>query len=269
LPVIKVVEDEMVVGILTQSNQFVMVQTPIPLVETNDTLIALKGNNYIKADNETINAPHVVDHERVAVINKIKDESRYYQMFRNAVRILINKYENLKWREEIDRKIKSFDSYHRKLDGVLQLLKTLVKKTILFEDFDPSLREKGIQHTSCLLCNKEECAKRGPLCMFTKKDGCILKLPSKNALTGSDNETNYYKKMADELIRYHIIYQYIFEPQKMLTMEQVNYNVRDDEIVIPQSLMTQEYFDELVSVDLNPYVKYNTVDTVNPIQADF
>jgi hypothetical protein len=75
--------------------------------------------------------------------------------------------------------------------------------------------------------------------------------------------------MADELIRYHIIYQYIFEPQKMLTMEQVNYNVRDDEIVIPQSLMTQEYFDELVSVDLNPYVKYNTVDTVNPIQADF
>jgi hypothetical protein len=279
LPVMKVVEDEMVVGILTQSNQFVMTLPPIPLIETNDRLFALKGNNYIKADNETIHK-NGIDQERVDVIHKIKDESRYYQMFRNAVRILINKYENLKLREEIDRKIKSFDSYHRKLDGVLVLLKTLVKETILFGDSEKEGErdkkeerdkkdQEGHQHISCLLCNKEECAKRGPLCMFTKKDGCILKLPAKNTLTGTDNETNYYKKMADELIRYHLIYQYIFEPQKMLTMGEVNYNVRDNEIVVPQSFITQEYFEQLVSTNTNPYVKYNTVDTVNPLQTDF
>jgi len=277
-PVMKVVEDGMVVGVLTQSNQFVLVQPALPVSETNDTLIPLKGNNYLKADLETQaqgKTVSAVDQERVDMIQKIQDESRYYQMYRNAVRILINKYENLKIRESMNQKIKSFDSYYRKMDSVLKLLKTLVKKAITFvDDLNVSSPKQGrpandiTRYSSCLLCNKETCAKRGPFCMYTKKDGCVLRLPAKNTLTGADNESNYVKKMADELIRYSLVYQYIFEPQKMLTLGDVNYNIRDNEMVIPQSLLTQDYFEDLISVDANPYVKYNTRYTVNPLQTE-
>jgi hypothetical protein len=43
--------------------------------------------------------------------------------------------------------------------------------------------------------------------------------------------------------------------------------LRDNEILILQDLLTQEFFENLIPADINKYAKYNTYDTANPITS--
>jgi hypothetical protein len=74
--------------------------------------------------------------------------------------------------------------------------------------------------------------------------------------------------MADEVIRYNRIKSFIFQPETFLAFSDLKYNLREDEIILLQSLLTQDYFDNLVPASLNTsYVKYNTYDTAQPLDT--
>jgi hypothetical protein len=92
-----------------------------------------------------------------------------------------------------------------------------------------------------------------------------LILPEKNLMTHKENQNIYFGKMADELIRYSRVNQFMFQPQTYLSFGKIQYNLREDEIILLQSLLTQEYFDGLVPVVVNKYVKYNSYDEVEPV----
>jgi len=119
--------------------------------------------------------------------------------------------------------------------------------------------------TTCIVNDEEDkCNAYAPLC---KSEGttCKMILPKKNLLTKTDNEKKYYLRAADELIRYNRIKSFMFEPQMYLSFGKVDYNLRDDEIIIMQSLLTQEYFDSLIPAQVNKYVKHNTRDDAKPL----
>jgi hypothetical protein len=124
------------------------------------------------------------------------------------------------------------------------------------------INEKDI-HT-CISQNSDKCEMEGSICRITK-DKCQLVLPKYNLVNGTDNEQFYYGRMADELIRYNRIKSFIFKPQAYLSFGQVKYNLRDDEIIILQDLLTQEFFENLIPAEINRYAKYNTYDTAEPI----
>jgi hypothetical protein len=44
----------------------------------------------------------------------------------------------------------------------------------------------------------------------------------------------------------------------------MGYNLRENEIIVIQSLLTKEYFDGLIPININKYIKYNTYDNVEP-----
>jgi hypothetical protein len=71
--------------------------------------------------------------------------------------------------------------------------------------------------------------------------------------------------MADELIRYNRIKSFIFKPQSYLSFGQVKYNLRDNEIIVLQDMLNQEFFDNFIPADINKYAKYNTYDNAEPI----
>jgi hypothetical protein len=71
--------------------------------------------------------------------------------------------------------------------------------------------------------------------------------------------------MADELIRYNRIKSFIFKPQSYLSFGQVKYNLRDNEIIVFQDMLNQEFFENLIPSDINKYAKYNTPDNAQPI----
>jgi hypothetical protein len=104
---------------------------------------------------------------------------------------------------------------------------------------------------------------------MTDDGKCQLILPKVNLINKKDNEMMYFGRLADELIRYNRITAFIFEPTSYLSFSKVKYNLNEDEIIILQSLITQEYFENLNAKYNNIYVKNNTFDTSIPSKSQF
>jgi hypothetical protein len=81
------------------------------------------------------------------------------------------------------------------------------------------------------------------------------------------NEKFYFGKLADEIIRYIRINSFLFKPKHMLSFNTINYNLRENEIILLQSLLTQEYFDNIILAPINKYITYNSYDTSVPLSA--
>jgi len=84
-------------------------------------------------------------------------------------------------------------------------------------------------------------------------------------MTGKENEEIYFGKMSDELIRYSRIQSFILQPQSFLSFGNIGYNLRDNEIIMLQSLLTPDYFETLEPAIINKYVRFNSYDETEPI----
>jgi len=274
-PVFKIVEDELVVGILTETNQFIQLSQPIPEidVEAKINLPSIKDENYIINSKTlpmvSVDVPtttqNVFDETRVEYVKKIKLETNFYNVFRNTIRILINDYENAKTREKIESELsKQYIIYSEKLKNINRLLRELVKDKIQFIG-DNNYYKLINEVSTCIVKNSELCNSTPNLCTVSDNGKCNLILPEKNLMTGKVNETIYYGRMADELIRYNRIKSFMFQPQSYLSFGNIGYNLRENEIIVIQSILTQEYFETLIPSVTNKYIKYNSYDEVEPV----
>ena len=273
-PMLKVVEDELVVGIITETNQFIQISQPIPEndIKSEYDLPSLKNSNYIvkKSDkyvlsDAVITTSNDVDSERVDYIKKITYETNFYNIFRNTIRVLLNDYKNIKIREQIENEIlKDYIIYSQKLVKINKLLNDLVDEKIQFiggKNYYKLIDE----FTTCIVKNKNKCNNSPNLCMFTENETCNLILPEKNLITGKENREIYFGKLSDELIRYSRIQSFILQPQSFLSFGNIGYNLRDNEIIMLQSLLTNDYFESLEPAIINKYVNFNSYDDTEPI----
>ena len=274
-PTFKIVEDEMVVGILTNTNQFIQISQPIrvdeinqdfdlPSITDNDYIVNPKTKPMIQSDTQII-TQNTVDVEREDYIKKIKLETSFYNVFRNTIRILLNSYENIKVREKIESEmLKEYIIYSDKLANINKLLRQLVGDKIQFigdENYYKLINEV----TTCIVKDKDKCKDTPNLCVVTENGKCNLILPEKNLITNKENEPIYFGRMADELIRYNRIKSFMLQPQIYLSFGNIGYNLRENEIILLQSTLTQEYFDNLIPATTNKYIKYNSYDETEPI----
>ena len=277
-PVFKVVEDEWVVGILTETNQFIQLSQPVTELDANDDyeLESIKNDNYIINKNinkdttglVSIDVPITTqndyDEERADYIKKTKMETGFYNVFRNTIRILLNDYENIKIRSDIENELaKGYIIYSEKLKNIYDMLILLVNNVIQFTG-DDKYYKLIEQISTCVVKSEDECDAMPNLCTFTKKGRCNLILPRKNLVTEKDNRPIYFRRMADELIRYNRINSFMFQPQTYLSFGNIGYNLNDNEIIMIQSLLTQEYFETLVPAVINKYTKHNSYDEAEP-----
>ena len=274
-PAFKVVEDEHVVGILTNTNQFIQLSNPIRLEDVNKDLNipSLDNENYIVNAKATpmvnsdveITTKNEVDEQRVDYIKKIRLETSFYNVFRNTIRILINDYENIKIRDKIENEmLKDYIIYSEKLVNIDKLLRELVKDKIQFIG-DENYYKLINEISTCIVKDKKSCSATPNLCVMTGNDNCNLILPEKNLITNKKNEHIYFGKMADELIRYNRIKSFMLQPQTYLSFGNINYNLRDNEIILIESLVTKDYFETLVPAVTNKYITHNSYDEVEPI----
>jgi len=260
----KVVEDKMIVGFLTKTNQFVQISPPVPESNSNDQIRKITNNDYLIADIETqVNTN--VDSKRVDYIKRIELETSFYNVFRNTIRILLNDYINSEKRKQLQEESnKKFVLYDTQLEIIILLLKQLCNGYILFATKDDGFDYQSIKELyTCISLPPDKCSNQS-ICKTTN-DKCSIVIPKNNLLTGADNENYYYGRMADELIRYNRIKTFLFQPQTYLSFGQLKYNLRDDEIIILQSLLNNEFFDELIPSEINSYAKYNTFDSAEPL----
>ena len=115
----------------------------------------------------------------------------------------------------------------------------------------------------------KDCKER-KFCM-TVQDGengiCKLLIPKNNLINNKDNESGYFMRLSDEIIRYGQIRTFLFKPQVILSLESVDYKLKDNEIILLDSLLNIEYFDYLVVQENEKYARYKTYDTTQPLHS--
>jgi hypothetical protein len=269
-PLFKIVEDGLIVGILTETNQFIKVSEPFEAEVEGDELLTFKEQKnykYLNEDDKKSLTSSNIDSERIKFIHEIKIESAFFNIFRNNVRIVLGEFDNKKYRNDIIKLISSQkNTYSEKLELVITILKTIMKNRVSFENYSAENIKSLTTIKNCYM--SDDCS-GNPVCILetdvsTGNNICKLKIPQNNLINQQDNEIAYYAKIADELIRYNRIKSFFFQPNTFLSFTEVNYNLYDDEIILFQSLLTQEYFENLIPVPENPYINNNTYDTVMP-----
>jgi hypothetical protein len=276
IPRFKVIDDGKIVGVITETDQFISVYIDeneskrtdgifnIPIINTSD---------YNIADTE-INTRLKDDEDREKYVKYIYLENNFYNVFRTIVRILLHKYENLKIKEAILSIIKRNDMlYLIKLTNIQSLIKRLISNYINFSEthYNQEMLKSISEITTSCLTNKNPntCSETKYCIKETDKEGrCKLVIPKINLLNpGQDNEVMYVARMSDEILRYNRIRAFMFD-RNIFPFMNVKYNLREDEIILSQTMLTENYLDNLEPISKNEYVNYNTYDTSEPLLSE-
>lgn len=259
LPKIKVLEDGLIVGVITETNQFVSLTQP----EQNTLALempTIESSDYNDADIKIITKNNK-DEERIKYIKYIKIESGLYNSFRNTIRILLGQYRNRNVKIEIEQIIKSKKFlYINKLKKIIEKLIKISKKYMDFVNYSDEELKKLDEVSTCVLSDNCE---RNSYCR-TENELCKIKISKINLINNLDNEEIYFGRIADELVRYSRISSFILQQNASHIYRNVKYIINKDEIIILQSLLTQEYFEDLIYEPDNKYIQHNTYDTSNP-----
>ena len=265
LPALKVVDAGLIVGIITQTNQFVSINPPIQ--DTfGDDLPRVNDMDYVNTNKMSLTDDNV-DEERLKYMKRIKLESGFFNTFRNTLRMLLGQYNHKTVRGNIEANVNNDKlTYIEKLRRVNAELRTLMRDYVSFSEMDEAFIDRIDSISNCNTISIDKCTDK-PYCLVSDEN-CKLMIPKTNLINQIDNEAMYFGRMSDEIVRYSRIRSFIFEPRVFLSFSDLKYNLGDDEIILLQSLLTQDYFDNLIPRSENRFLKYNTYDTAEPLQTE-
>ena len=252
-PLLKATEDGLLVGIMTAGNQFVPLGEPEQDTFGNDLQPIVMGQY------EDANRVGLVgkgqDEARTQSMKRIKLESVFFETFRNQVRTLLGEFANVELRSQLVAVLDSHDQdYYMKMGQVIAFLTDLLEDKVSFVTTD----ERFI---SDILGTRDLAAFN--VCVQDSEQ-CRLLIPKTNLINSLDNEKVYFGRMADELVRYTRIKDFILNPAAFLSFSHIQYELNQDEIILLQSLLDQAYFENLVPKIANEFVKGSGYDTAQP-----
>ena len=74
----------------------------------------------------------------------------------------------------------------------------------------------------------------------------------------------YHTRLADEIVRIYRIRSFMLEPNKFLNMTNYDYKINKDEILLLDSFISKEYFNELELFRNNEYINNISFDIARP-----
>jgi hypothetical protein len=268
LPKVKVVEDGLIVGVITETNQFIQVNIEKdPQLNQMDELPTVTESNHLIADEVVSNTPkeQSEDKNRDRYVRNIRLETNFYNVFRNTARNVFNRPENKAIKDEIERMVASpFIVYTNKLSQIIIRLKKMLSKHVSFIRYRKNTLKMVGEISGCITSDDSTCGQKS-YCLKEFGGMCKLLLPQHNLMFPEiDNEIAYFGKLADEIIRYERVKLFMFEPTKYLSFQDIKYNLRENEIILLETFITQEYFENMEPADANPYIHQTNFYTVAP-----
>jgi hypothetical protein len=264
-PIMKIMDDMMIVGVLTKSNQMVPINPPeedfkgdkLPILKNNSFTYNKTGNigdtEYI---DEIITKTKTGDVKRKEIMMNAVAENEFFRMFRSTIKILLSEPKNHEIRFNLMRithtgatqKVATnagtgtgtgsiVMSYREKIkDAVEELMKlTQTANVIEFAKFKQDALETIYASGKVMY----ECESQ---MSETYNPGCKLLLPVKNLVNRDrDNRLLYYYRIADELIRHQNLKNFILYPNHFLSMGISDYKVNADEIIVLESSLQKEH----------------------------
>jgi hypothetical protein len=217
-PKIRILENEMVVGILTETNQFVQLKEP----EENkmkDDLVSVDEENRLKVE-KVIQKGEVRPKDKV--IQHLKLEQMFYNAYFNTLKVELNDSENLTLRKKIEKAIQSRDS--RKVKDLFEPL--MERKFLFVDEYDVDITT--LNHINLCKNNDE------PYCGKFEHEGKLL-LPAINLFNQSDNSEMYKNRFIDDLLMNIHTQRILFEEIHSTLYYTDRYLLNDDEILLLES----------------------------------
>ena len=261
-PLKKVVDDNMIVGIIIETNQFVPVipevyEESISELEDLPVIINKGLNNVLNTDSKLM-LSNKIDEDRIILIKKIDMENNFYNLYRNTFKVIINYDSNKEIKKNIEEAVSNItNTYEEKLNYLHKQIKRLMRSSIKFAEMTDLLTlEDYVEMETCLGLNKGDC-KSQQHCFVRKNapDVCGLYLPKTNLYNGTDNSKFYLEKLADQIIRYNKIRKYLFTPRAFLSFQRVNYKIDNNEVVVLEEILLEQYLKDIKLIQKNKYIK--------------
>ena len=264
---------KIVVGILTESKQFVQISLSLNIEEATtgnlknmftDAEYVEISDNKMGSTEKSLFITDTKDLERENYISRVKSEDNFYITFKNTVRILLNNYENQKLKKEVYAILSQNDMiYQDKLIKVEKIIRQLVGKKVQFTGNDSYY--KLIKTVSaCIGNNKDECSSN--LCGFTDGD-CNLIVPRNNLISPQKkNENIYFRRLTDELIRNARIRAYLFRRQTAEGLGSLTYIINEDEVILTESTI-HSYMTNLKPPAADNPANFNSFDEAIPSKS--
>ena len=256
-PKYKIIEEKMIIGVLTETNQYIRISPSMSTGEPNiqDDLEEIEATDYIDADKVIIGKSEP-DQMRINVIKSIRMESKLYRTFRNVVREILSQYEARLYKMQIIDMLENLAySYSQKISKLIEILKLAVGDAILFESdiSDENVLESLNSYKKCMESPEKATDKK-----------CELKMPLKNYVMDIENDRLYYARLADELLRFHRIRNFVLEPMYFMNLIHVEYKINPDEFIVLDSVLKSENPDDLRVFNFSNYIKNITYETAEP-----
>lgn len=261
-PTFQVVQNGMVIGILTKQKQFIKISPPVQNIE-GQTLKTINGADHILADT-FLNIPSKEIDENVFLDKSIPSillENQFYNSFRNTLRIMLRSMKYKKQVLQMKDLVNKSNNAEMTRKALELILKKIGKDQIAFELYDSKVLKTLQQIQSCQTKCKEK-----KYCSITKekdKDSCQLIIPKTHLVSGLSNEKLYYERLADEFVRNRFTQRFMFYPEHIIQSSS-EYSTHSREFILPKPMVTQEYFDELIPFPNKTYARVTTFDTNNP-----
>jgi hypothetical protein len=239
----KIVEDGLIVGILTDTNQFIPTQTNETVV--NDELRVFHSVSNFSADKQTATADQTAENQddRSKRAKNITLESYFYSAFRNKMRALFSKGDHRLIKQQVmDLVANPAQIYASKVRKTETMLREIADGQIVFVDIDESVL-KIIDQS----CDDPEDSDELHCIVKDNGDAMQLVLPKRHLITDKDNEIIYFGRLADELVRNERTKRVFFDTEKQLLNPAIetSYSVNKNEFIIVQSALTPEYFSNI------------------------
>jgi hypothetical protein len=267
---VKIVEDEMVVGFLTNTNQFVQINPPSQVID-EDGIPIVKHSSYILPDGKQANKVLTTDTEqdkkRMETILKIKLETDFYNVFRSLARMLLHEQNHYKSKRAVLDIIDNNDLlYKKQLQALEKELRNLMLPYVSFQE----IKTEDLESIrSIMVCKgKDTCesttGNEWKTCLITQQGNCANVFPKYHLLGQRDNDRVYFARLADELLRYERIRVFMLEPKKFLNIGSSEFKINEDELFLLESVLNKDYFVDLVPYSKNKYVTNISYDNAQP-----
>ena len=258
-----IVDNGLLIGILTITNQFIPVNPIIYdklRMNPDDEYIILDSKNEIISDYEIL-MEDGIDMERKIAVKKVELESKFYNVFRNLLKILLKKIENKESKESLLEILNKNTDYISLLEEVNNFIINIMNEFIKFSNIPVQDYDSLNNISTCFNDDEGDCTNN---CIY-ENDSCKLILPSKNLLSGENNFNIYFFRLSDELIRFPKIKEYILQSNIYLSFDKVNYNLNNSEILLLEEILLEEYFENIELKIFNNYANIkNSYDEIEP-----
>ena len=271
----KVVRGDRIVGLMTPLNHFVKIYPPVKRGGPNDVL-KLESTDimFVGKEDEYMDAliyEHrgTQDDARIMYTKKIRLENFIYTMFRHKLKTLLERPDMIENKTHIVDIIGTpHYMYSHKVAKVVGVVKEVLSgHYVVVDTFTQAFLKKVDVYNITNYVMDEGIREDGMVEELGVEPAHKLMVPSKNLITGEDNEDAYFVKLADELVRFPSLRKYILDPKGYIEAVGDEHNVGSDEVIYPESAITRDMLSLKARFSSYSHPHEQSFDTTRPIKT--